>query len=60
MTLIFSPRNMASMFDSQAGFFRQLEKQLERLVGDAVLRVVEKQADGFDRQPFTAFGIIRE
>ena len=42
--LIFSPRNIASIRVAQAGFLRQLQEQLERLVGDAILRVIEVDA----------------
>jgi hypothetical protein len=41
--LIFSPLNMASM-RPQAGFLRQLEQQFEGLVGDAVLRIIQKES----------------
>ena len=39
---------------AQAGLLGQLQQQLERLVGDAVLRVVEEEADGLERHPLAA------
>ena len=42
--LIFSPRNIASMRSRRPRLLGQLQQQLERLVGDAVLRVVEVDA----------------
>ena len=44
----------------QAGFLRQLQQELERLIGDAVLRIVEVDADGLDRHPLPALGVVRE
>ena len=57
VTLIFSPRNIASMRSREAGPSRQLEQQAQRLVGDAVLRVVEVDAVGLDGQALAALGI---
>ena len=45
---------------SQAGFLRQLQEELEGLVGDAILRVIEEDAHGLGRHPLAALGIIRE
>ena len=45
---------------AQAGFLGQLQQQLERLVGDAVLRVVEVDAGRLGRQPLAARGIVGE
>ena len=45
---------------AQARLFGELEQQLQRLVGDAVLRVVEIDADGLDRQALAALGVVGE
>ncbi len=45
---------------AQAGFLRQLQEELEGLVGDAILRVVEEEARRLGRQALAALGIIRE
>ncbi len=45
---------------AQPGFVGEFEQQLERLVGDAVLRVVEKEARGFGGEPRAALRIIGE
>ena len=45
---------------AQAGFLGQLQEQLERFVGDAILRVVEVEARGLGRQALAALGIVRE
>src|SRR5262249_12977695 len=45
---------------AQAGFLRELEQQLHGLVGDAVLGVVEEQADRLDGQALAAFRIGSE
>ena len=45
---------------SQAGFLGQLQEEIQRLVGDAVLGVVEVDADGLDRQAFAAFRVVGE
>ena len=42
---------------AQAGFFRQSKQELEGFVGDAVLRVIEEQADRFGRHALAAFRI---
>ena len=44
----------------QAGFLGQLQEELERLVGDAVLGVIEVDADGLGGQALSAFGVVRE
>ena len=44
----------------QAGLLRQLQKEPERFVGDAVLRVVEVDAGGLNGHPLPALGIVRE
>ena len=52
-------RNMASIRarspDSSAS-----RKEFHRLVGDAVLRVVEEEPDAFGRQPFSARRVVGE
>ena len=44
----------------QAGFFRQLQQELERFIGDAVLGIVKVDADGLGRHALPAGGIVRE
>ena len=58
--LILSPRNIASMRSLQAALFGELKEQLEGLVGDAVFRVVEKEADGFRGEACSPLGILIE
>ena len=58
--LIFSPRNMASMRARRPDSSASCSEQLERLVGDAVLRVVEVRAHRLGRHALAALGIIRE
>ena len=43
---------------SQARFLRQAQEQPERLVGDAILRVVEVEADGLRRHALAARGVV--
>src|SRR5438093_12274399 len=38
----------------------QIEQPAHRLVGDAVLRVVEIESGGFERKALSAGGIVRE
>jgi hypothetical protein len=45
---------------SQPRFLRELEQQLEALVGDPILRVVEVDADGLGRHPLAALRIARK
>ena len=45
---------------AQAGLLRQLQEELEGFVGDAILRVIQVEAHGLDRQALAACGIIRE
>ena len=47
-------------FPAQARFPGQLQEQLERLVGDAILGVIQKQSTGFDRECLAAFGVFSE
>ena len=54
VTLIFSPRNIASMRARSVGFFREREQQAYRLVGDPLLRVIEVDAGGLGRQLLAA------
>ena len=44
----------------QARFLGQLQQQAERLVGDAVLGVIEEEPRGLGRQPLAAAGIVGE
>jgi hypothetical protein len=44
----------------QSGFLRKLEKELKRLAGDAILRVIEIDADGFGREASATITVIRE
>ena len=60
VTLIFSPRNMASMRSARPDSLASCTKQLHRLVGDAVLRVVEIDADRFGGQALAALRIVLE
>ena len=50
VTLIFWPLNMASIRSAQAALLGQPEEEPERLVGDAVLGVVEVEAGGLGGQ----------
>ena len=59
-TLMCSPANIASRRCGTAGLLRQLDQQPHRLVGDAVLGVVEVDALGLGRQPLAAARIGRE
>ena len=45
---------------SQAGFLGQLQEEPQRLVGDAVLGVVEVDADGLGGEALAAVGVVRE
>ena len=45
---------------AQAGFLGQLEQQFERLVGDAVLRIIQKKARRLGRQALAAFRVVGE
>ena len=60
VTLIFSPRNMASMRDCRPDSSASADEKLEGFVGDAVLRVVQEEAHRLGRHPLAALGIIRE
>ena len=60
VTLIFSPRNMASIARAQAGLLRQLQQQLDGLVGDAILRVVEVDPGRIDGHALAPLGIFGE
>ena len=44
----------------QAGFLRKLHKESERLIRDAVLRVVEVDTSGLGRQALPAFRVVCE
>ena len=45
---------------AQAGLLGELQEEAERLVGDAVLRVVEVQASPLRRQPLAARRVVGE
>jgi hypothetical protein len=45
---------------SQGGLLRQPDQQAERLFGDAVLRVVEVEADGLHGEALAAPRVVRE
>ena len=60
VTLILSPRNMASMRSRKPDSLGELQQQPQRLVGDAVLGIVEIEAGGLDREPLAALGIVGE
>ena len=60
MTLIFSPRNIASIRSCKSNFLGQLDEQFERLIRDAILRVIEIKAHSLRRQALAALGIIRK
>jgi hypothetical protein len=44
----------------QAGFLRELKQQLNRVAGDAILRVIEIDAHRFSGQAFAALTVLRE
>ena len=58
VTLIFSPRNIASMRSRRPRLLGEREQQLDRLVGDPVLRVVEEQAGALGRQQYVAMAMF--
>ena len=60
VTLIFSPLNIASIFPRRPDSSASCSEQLERLVGDAVLRVIQKKSGGLDSESLAAFGVIGE
>ena len=60
VTLIFSPLNIASMRSRRPHSSARSQQQAERLVGDAILRVVEVEAGGFGGQALAAPGIVGE
>ena len=45
---------------AQTGFFGQTDEEFERIVGDAVLRVIEEQAFCFYGHPLAALRVIGE
>ena len=58
--LIFSPLNIASRRSATPRSCRELQQQPHRLVGDAVLRIVEIKPGAFGRQAFAAARVLRE
>jgi hypothetical protein len=45
---------------AQAAFLRQLQKEFERFLGNAILGVIEVDANRLGGHALAAFGIIRE
>ena len=45
---------------AQAGLLRELKEQADRLAGDPVLRVVEVETQGLQREMFAALRILGE
>ena len=43
---------------AQAGLLGEVDQQLERLIRDAILRVVEVDARGLEREPLTAVRVV--
>ena len=60
MTLIFSPRNMASMRARRPDSSASCKSRAERLVGDAVLGVIQEEPRGLGGEPLAAAGIVGE
>ena len=60
VTLIFSPRNMASMRARRPDSSASCNEQTQCFVRHAVLGVIEKDARGLGRQPLAAPGIVGE
>jgi len=44
----------------QAGFFREIQQQGQRLVVDAILGIVEVDAEFFERELLAALGVVVE
>jgi hypothetical protein len=44
----------------QAALFRQVKKESERFIGDAVLVVIEGKTNGFNRKTLTPLRIVRK
>ena len=60
VVLIFSPANIASRRCRHAALFGKPQQQPQRLVGDAVLRVVEEEARTLGREALRPAGIVGE
>ena len=45
---------------AQTGLLRKLKEQADGLAGDSVLRVIEVETQGLQREAFAALGILRE
>ena len=56
--LVAEEHGFQTLFD--AALFRELEEQLEGLVGDAVLRVIEEEAGGFEGKARAALRVLVE
>ena len=59
-TLMCSPANIASRRSASPGLAREVDEQLDRLVGDAVLRVVEVEPGGLGHEPPAPLGVVGE
>ena len=60
VTLILSPRNMASMRSRRPDSSASFQQEREGLVGDSVLGIVEINTDGVNRHALPARGVIRK
>ena len=60
VTLIFSPRNMASIRSRRPHSSASCQQQPQRLVGDAVLGVVEVESDGLGGQALARARVVGE
>ena len=60
VTLMRSPRNIASMRSGTRQAPREGDEQREALVGDALLRVVDRTGGRLGQEPRAARGILRE
>ena len=58
--LIFSPRNIASIRARKPDFFGEVQQQIERFIGDAVLRIIEVNPRRLDRETLASLGVFRE
>ncbi len=60
LTLMCSPANIASRRPSTSALLGELDQQLQRLVGDAVLGVVEEQPGALGDQALAAVWVLGE
>jgi hypothetical protein len=56
--VLAAEHRVASLGD--AAFIRELDEQLERLVGDPVLGVIQEEPRALGDQPLTAIGVLGE